>query len=234
MLSKGVIATFGMLAGLTASAWAGTIQDPAAWLDQGSGSQAFNGSGSFTMPSNGILALYNNTGELLTSITLNVTVDTGLSQSDFQCSDLTSQDGGGFFQKCTVNYDSGTGALTMAFAGVVPYQPPASSSGADLVGDDMGIPPLLSNCTPTVGDPGRPDSNGCTDVGHFAFNFLDDNLQGGDNGWPGANGGNFPTVGVVSTEGPVPEPGTSGLLVAGLVGLSLLSRRNYFSRNIRS
>src|SRR5271169_4172065 len=114
MLTKRFVAVCGTLAWLTASAWAGTIQDPAAWIDQGSGSSPFYGAGAFPIPADGIIALYNATGNLLTSITLSTTVNSGLSSADFQCGDLSA----GFFLGCTVNYNSTTGALTMAFAGV--------------------------------------------------------------------------------------------------------------------
>ncbi|MGO9228111.1 MAG: hypothetical protein ACLQKA_02710, partial [Bryobacteraceae bacterium] len=66
MLSKRWVATSGMLAYLTASAWAGTMQDPAAWIDQGSGSLPLTTLGNFSpcgdpieSPCTGLVALYN-------------------------------------------------------------------------------------------------------------------------------------------------------------------------------
>ena len=240
-----------MLAWLAASAWAGAIQDPAAWIDPGGGSLPFTGLGSFSPAQDGgIIALYNDTGLLLTSISLSTTgISTGLSQAtisaDFNCNDLKS----GFFLDCAISYFTGTlvspenGAyipgtamLTISFSGVVPYVAPASFASSDLVGDDMGIPPLPPGCILT------PDAEGCTDIGHFKFNFLNLDAPPSDdngNGWAAGDESLFPDgtptfAPPAYTDDPIPEPGTSALLGAGLLALALLSRRNYFSRSSRS
>jgi hypothetical protein len=236
MFGKRWVATCGMLAWLTAPAWAGTIRDPAAQIDAGSGSSSFSNLGYFSPTGDngtGIIALYNDTGGLLTSITLGTGINIGLStatiNSDFTCNDANS--GNPFFLDCGITYDSGTGELTISFFGVNPYVPPTSASGLDLRGLHEGIPPLLPGCTST------PDGTGCTDVGHFAFNFL--SLQ--TNGWTDPNNAGLFVGGVpptfdppVYTDTPLPEPGTCTLLAAGLLSLALLSRRNYFSRSSRS
>ena len=222
MLSKCLVATCGMLAWLTAPAWAGTIQDPAAQIDAGSGSSPFTGAGSFTPCGDldpnthqctGLIALYNATNGSLTSITLDTTINAGLDQSEIDAFTCNSSP---FFIDCQINYEKSTGAFSIAFLG--------SPAGAI-----EGIPPLLPGCI------NHPDEQGCNIVGHFAFDFL----SLGVNGWTDGNtilfpDGQTPTFGVTSTDTATPEPGTSTLLAAGVLSLALLSRRNYFSRSSRS
>jgi len=240
MLSKRFMATCGMLAWLTASAWAGTIQDPSAQIDPGGGSHPFSGLGTFNPTGDGgtgIIDLYNDTGFLLTSITLSTDIDAGLSYAtinattisldgiDFSCNDAGS--GNPFFLDCGITYNSGTGLLAISFFGVNPYVPPLVPS--DLLYKHEGIPPLPSDYT------SDPDG---TDIGHFSFNFL--SLQ--TNGWtdPATESALFlndtvPTFAPPAyTDNAAPEPGTSALLAAGLLSLGLLSRRNYFPRSSRS
>jgi len=239
MFNKRLVVTCGVLAWLTASAWAGTIGDPAAWIDPGGGSSPFYGTGSFspcgdldpiTLQCTGIVALYNATGFLLTSISLSTTINTDLSQTtvdnDFNCGDAVS----GFFKSCSISYDADSGELVIAFFGVNPVH---QAAPGDLVGLDEGIPPLLPGC---VSD---PDGTGCADVGHFSFNFLDVDQTTGSNGWTSDNttlfpGGNTPTLDATSTDTATPEPGASTLLAVGLLSLAWLYRRNYFSRSSRS
>ena len=244
MLSKRFVATCGMLAWFVASAWAGPIKDPAAQIDAGSFSNPLTGLGSFspcgdldpiTHLCTGIIGLYNDTGFRLTSLSLSTNIDPSLPistiNSNFSCNDASS--GNPFFLDCGITYDSGSGKLIISFFGVNPYAPPASAGGNDLVGAHEGIPAVPPGCLP------HPDASGCTDIGHFALNFLD--LQSLDNGWTDGSsdslfvGGQTPTFGPpVYTDTATPEPGTSTLLVAGLLSFALLSRRNYFSRSSRS
>jgi uncharacterized protein (TIGR03382 family) len=249
MLSKRFMATCGMLAWLIAPAWASTIPDPSAQIDAGSQSNPFSGLGSFNPTGDngsGIIALYNDTGGLLTSISMHTDIDPGLTYTtvnattialdniDFSCNDANS--GNPFFLNCGVTYSyvpgNTFGVLTISFFGVNPYVPPTSASGLDLRGAHEGIPTLLPGCAST------PDGPGCTDVGHFAFNFL--SLQ--TNGWTDPStesavflNDTFPTFAPPSyTDTASPEPGTSTLLAAGLLSLAWLTRRNYFSRSSRS
>jgi hypothetical protein len=208
MFIKRLVVTCGILAWLAASAWAGTIQDPAAWIDPGGGSPPFNGSAPLD-PGAGIIDFYNNTGNLITSITLSTTLNTSLSPADisqFNC-------GSYFFLDCVITYDSGTGEFTMDFSGVL-SDDFSSLVGSNLPDDggDMGIPPL----------------------GHFVFDFFNDNGDSeSGNGWID-NPTLFPTDTPELDATSAPEPGTSALLGAGLLALALISRRNYFSRSSRS
>jgi len=204
MFSKRLVATCGMLVWLTAPAWAGAIQDPAAWIDQGSGSLPFNGSASLD-PSDGIIYFYNNTGNVLTSISLSTYINTGLSPADisqFNC-------GSFFFLDCAITYHSDTGAFTMDFSGVADGDLPDD-------GGDMGIPPLGHFVIDFFNVDGNPDSGNGWDNGNTTL-------------FPG---GNTPVLDATSTD--APEPGASTLLAAGLLSLAWLSRRNYFSRSSRS
>src|ERR1039458_8505686 len=78
--------------------------------------------------------------------------------------------------------------------------------------------------------------------GHFKFNFLNLDAPPSDdngNGWAAGDESLFPDgtptfAPPAYTDDPIPEPGTSALLGAGLLALALLSRRNYFSRSSRS
>ena len=206
MFIKRLVATCGLLAWLAASAWAGAIQDPAAWIDPGGGSPPFNGSASLD-PGLGTIDFFNNTGNLLTSIRLSTTINIGLSPADisqFHCGSI-------FFLDCVITYTSGTGAFTMDFSGVLP---PDSALADD--GGPMGIPPLGDFAFDFFNDNGNPDSGNGWDNGNTTL-------------FPG---GNTPVLDATSTD--VPEPGTSTLLAAGLLSLALLSRRNYFSRSNRS
>lgn len=192
-----------MLAWLAAPAWAGAIQDPAAWIDPGGGSAPFNGSASLD-PSDNVIYFYNNTGNVLTSISLTTTLNTDLSPdeiSQFNC-------GSSIFLDCAITYNPGTGELTMDFSDLPP-------SGGDFTPDDMGIPLGGHFVIDFFNVDGNPDSGNGWDNGNTTL-------------FPG---GNTPVLDATST---APEPGTSTLLAAGLLSLAWLSRRNYFSRSSRS
>src|ERR1035441_426393 len=114
MFIKRLIATCGILVWLAASAWAGAIQDPAAWIDPGGGSPPINGSASLN-PGPVIIDFFNTTVNVLPSISLSTTLNTSLSPADisqFNC-------GSYFFLDCVITYDSGTGEFTMDFSGVL-------------------------------------------------------------------------------------------------------------------
>jgi hypothetical protein len=240
-----------MMAWLSVSAWAGIIQDPAAQIDAGSGSNPLSTLGAFSPCGDlnmgqctGLISLYNDTGGLITSVTLNVEIDPGLSigtiNANFNCN--TASLGNPFFLNCTITYTSAPGSsyglLTISFLGVNPFVPP-SSGEIDLKGLNEGIPPVPAACLPDP-DLQCPSS----DVGHFEFNFLDLGsltYNGANSGWIDGSadnlflGGTTPTFEApLYTDAGIPEPGTSSLLAAGLLSLVLLSRRNYFSRNSRS
>jgi hypothetical protein len=252
MLGKRVAATFGVLACLTASAWAGTIQDPAAWIDQGSGSTAISTLGNFSPcgeivngQCTGILNLFNDTGARIISVKLTTEIDPNLTYQvvdadtislngiDFNCDNESL--GNPFFKECGFayygNYIDPTsrdtvGLLRILFYGVDPSLVPVS-------GARVGIPPVPANCLPD------PDTQcPASSVGHFELNFLG---LADFNGWTNGSadsiflGGTTPTFGPPTyAEVGAPEPGTSTLLAAGMLLLILLSRRSYFSRKIRS
>jgi hypothetical protein len=233
-----------MLAWLSAPAWADTIPfpDPAAQIDAGSGSSPITALGSFSpagIGNTGIFSLFNNTGELITSMTLSTQIDPAVStaaiNSDFTCNNAAS--GNPFFLNCSVTYSfvpgKTFGALTITFFGVNPY---VSTTG-NFVGAHEGIPPVPASCLPNP-DLQCPSSS----VGHFELNFLNPPTASSPNvdAWTNGSastlflGGTTPTFSApVFTDEPIPEPGTSTLLAAGLFSLTLLYRRNHFSRRSR-
>src|ERR1035438_9020764 len=241
MLVKRLVATCGMLAWLTAPAWAGTIQDPDAQIDAGSASNPFSGLGSFNPTGDpgtpGIIALFNDTHGLLTSITLTTDIDPALTYAiidastisldgiHFGCNNASS--GNPFFLDCGVTYayaPGGTfGVLTISFFGVNQYIPGAEPG--DLLGLHEGIPPVPPACLPDP-DVQCPTS----DVGHFTLNFL--SLE--TNGWPLTStedavflDDTVPTFAPPAyTDAGTPEPGTSTLLAVGLLWLALLDRKS--------
>jgi len=97
-MSGKVLVACPVLVLLTASAWAGTITDPSAGVEAGgfsnpiSGVTSFNPAGDPGHP--GEIGLYNDTGALITGLSLSTTISTGLDSTtvanDFNCNDANT------------------------------------------------------------------------------------------------------------------------------------------------
>ena len=207
---------------------ADSFTDPAMGMDAGSFSTALSTFTSFTPDQTnggGFLDLFNDTGELITSITFETTIKTGLTginvdtiSRTFPCNGATNLTlPNPFFLNCDVTYDSTSGHLDFKFVGV---NPPGG-------GPDEGIPPLPPGCTALNAD----SDPSCTGQGHFAIIFNDGFATTGDSGgWLGTdtdlfNGPPVFSVAAVTTEQVTPEPASLLLAGAGLLALAVGRRR---------
>jgi len=171
---------------LGGTASADIIKDPDMAMDAGSFSSPLSQFTSFT-PSQttggGILDLYNDTGHLLTSLSLTAYINTGLPQgliaSAFACSTGPHP----FFENCGITYDSVTGALTMSFFGVQPGDDDETSDAE--IGEKEGIPALKPGCEM------HPDADGCGQ-GHFGISFNNGfSFEGDTGGWVASDQVNY-------------------------------------------
>lgn len=218
---------------LTASAWAGTIHDPAAGVESDNFSTAIGAfRGTIDPHANaGVYGFYNDTGSIITSLSLHTIINTGLTPDDINSS-FTCNSGSAnpFFQFCGFNYISDTGSLTINFFGVNPPDDDESGAPDAEIGEQEGIPPVVGECLL------HPDSVGCNLVGHFAFVFNNGFLTSGEvtNGWivdatSLANPKTLLFNGPPSFDAPqftvAPEPGSLLLLGGGILALGGLSLR---------
>jgi hypothetical protein len=226
-----------MLGALSTGAMAGTITDPAMSMDAGSFSTPLGAFNSFT-PTNGggVLDLFNDTGELITSIEFQTNLPAGMTpravEALFSCnnaSDLTLANP--FFLNCSVDYNPNSGQLSILFSGVNPVTGDVFVNNG--VGTDQGIPPLLPGCTvPTA------DTPLCAVQAHFAISFNDNFVFTGppSGGWSTTSNPSLfpsqPTFGppTVTLEQLTPEPSPAILVAAGLLTLAALSRRGVRAR----
>jgi hypothetical protein len=199
------------------SASAGTITDPAMGMDAGSFSTALSLFTGFT-PSQttggGFLDLFNDTGEVITSITFQVTVKPGLVDlidREFICNGAGDSLPNPFFLTCALAYDNSTGQLDFVFSGVSP------------AGPDQGIPPLAPGCTSA-----NADTDPCAGQGHFALIFNNGfSLTGDTGGWIASEDSPFnaPPVITLADLTTVPEPGTLPMAFTALLSLSVIAAR---------
>ncbi|SPE41744.1 exported hypothetical protein [Candidatus Sulfopaludibacter sp. SbA3] len=245
-MSGKVLVACPVLVLLTASAWAGTITDPSAGVEAGgfsnpiSGVTSFNPAGDPGHP--GEIGLYNDTGALITGLSLSTTISTGLDSTtvanDFNCNDAnTALFPNPFFLHCGIAYDGSSGKLTISFFGVNPSDGDETNGTEDEVGEQEGIPTIAPRCI------GTPDGEGCTDIGHFILVFNDNFVvptPGNTNpvltnGWTDPN--NVGSVGSGKIFNQAPSFGAADLwllLAGGALALAILKRRRSFSRNIGS
>jgi len=222
-----------ILSALSSGAMAGTITDPAMSMDAGSFSTALSQFTSFTpINGGGVLDLFNDTGEVITSIEFQTTLNAGLSprtvEAAFSCNDATNPTlNNPFFLDCSVSYDLNSGQLSVLFSVVNPLT--GNTFVNNGIGTDQGIPPLLSGCTIA-----SADIPPCTEQGHFAISFNDNFVFTGppSGGWSvAANPGLFsiqPTFGppIVTLEAvPAPEPSSFLLVAAGVMAFAVRRRR---------
>jgi hypothetical protein len=213
--------------------------DPKAGVEADNFSSPLSTFGAFNPTANGgVVDLYNDTGTILDSLTLNTTIATSLTNADiaqsFSCNSGAQNP---FFMYCGFNYNPSTGGLSIDFYGVNPPDGDEYNGSDDEVGEQEGIPPVVGACLL------NPDTLVCNDVGHFAFVFNDDLSVAGspNNGW---------VAGTVSSANPgtqlfdgspvfapplfnaVPEPSTIPLLAGEVLALCGLSWRRL--RGLRS
>jgi hypothetical protein len=182
----------------------------------------------FTATANGggIFGFFNDTGHLITALTIQTQAAPGLQPEDIRF--FTCNAPNAYFLNCSVDYDynpdinSAFGLLTINFFGV---NPPNDDSQIGEAGDQEGIgqvPSRIILCDgicPAVFDP---------NLGHFAINLNDGGLRTGDiGGWN--QEGLFPN-GPASFDGfatlaGVPEPGTLLLFASSLAGAVAVRRR---------
>ena len=165
------------LALLVSSAFADTMpQDPAAGVESGNfstGISKFVGQFNPT-DNNGIIGFFNDTGAIITSLSLHTTIAKSLTAADisdsFSCNSATDP----FFLNCGFVYNSSNGSLTINFFGV--NRPDGDElNGRDAeIGEHEGIPAVPAACLP------NPNASGCNVIGHFAFVFNDGFLQTGN------------------------------------------------------
>ena len=221
------------IAFLAASAWAGIIQDPAAGVEADNFSSPISTlSGTFDPTANGgVLGLYNDTGAIITALSLHTTIAEGLTSSDIGSS-FTCNSGAAnpFFLNCGFDYVKATGSLTIKYFGVNPSDDDELAGTDAEVNEQEGIPPVVGSCLLT------PDALGCNKVGHFAFVFNDDFQTTGTvtNGWTpdttsSANPNTLLFNGAPLFDPPqftvTPEPSSLLLLGGGILALAGLSRR---------
>jgi hypothetical protein len=217
---------------LAASAWGDDAMDPKAGVESDNFStpiSQFNGV--FDPTANGgVLSLYNDTGKILTSLSLNTTIADNLTPADISSS-FTCNSGASnpFFLFCGFDYVPTDGSLTIDFYGVNPPDPNELSGTESEVGLQRGIPPIDPACI-LVGH-----FQPCSYIGHFAFVFNDNlSIAGtGGNGWtPDATSianpstllfTNTPLFGV--QYGTAPEPSAFFLLGGGIFALAGWPRR---------
>ena len=232
-MHKQLILGYVAVALLSSSAWADTMKDPAAGVESDNFSSPISKFvGQFDPTAdNGVIGFYNDTGDIITSLSLHTTIATNLTTADisssFSCNSGTADP---FFLNCGFDYVSSTGSLTINFFGVNPSDGDEFNGRDAEIGEHEGIPPVTPACLP------NPDAPGCQTVGHFAFVFNDNFQQTGNlvdewvptttstanpnkllfNGQPLFDAPGFTTA---------PEPSSLLLLGSAIFALARLSRR---------
>ena len=234
MLHKHSILNCMAMALLAAPVWAGIVQDPTGGVEADNFSQPISTfSGHIDPTANGgVIGFFNDTGGILTELSLHTTIATNLTPADisssFTCNSGTANP---FFTNCEFDYVSLTGSLTLRFFGVNPSDGDEFDGTDAEVPEQEGIPPVVGSCLLT------PDIPSCNTVGHFSFVFNDNFLTSGNvtNGWT-PNTTSTANPGTLLFNGPPmfdppqfisdgPEPSALLLLGSGILALAGLLRR---------
>ncbi len=146
--------------------------DPDIALDPGAASMPLRQGTNFAQ--NQPTDYYNPFSEIITALTFDVAMNSGLTCSNgpgsldcgsagaFHCES-------GYFLTCGFTYTSGNGSLAIDFSGVTRWDGDPTDS---LVNKMEGIPPLLPGCLPTAANPDQQDTKGCSVVGHFNIDLM--------------------------------------------------------------
>jgi len=238
MMRKRLLAALMPLVVLAASAWGDAIQDPKAAVEADNFSTPLSQfTGAFDPTSNGgVLALYNDTGAIVTSLSLDATIAKGLAPADIGSSfSCNSGPDNPYFLFCGFDYNTTTGALGIDFFGVNPPDGDELNGTSDEVGEQEGIPAVSAACLLA------PEVDGCNGIGHFAFVFNNDLsvVGSGDTGWvptetsvanPNTPLFDGPPTITVSYSTSAPEPRSLLLLGGAVLALAGLSRRRVSGR----
>jgi hypothetical protein len=174
--------------------------DPDIALDPGAASMPLRKGTNFA--ENQPTDYFNPFPEIMTALTFDLTMNTGLTCSNgtgsLDCGSAGSfHCQSGYFLTCGFTYTASNGDLLIDFSGTNPWDGDPTDS---LVNKMEGIPPLLPGCLST------PDVKGCGVVGHFDI---------GLSGWSQAESPRLfsgtPTF-TVADVGLAPEPGTEVLI----------------------
>ena len=153
---------------LASSASADTMKDPAEGVESDNFSSPISKFvGQFDpTANNGVIGFFNDTGAIITSLSLHTNIATNLTTADISSSfSCNSGSADPFFLNCGFAYVSSTGSLTINFFGVNPSDGDEFNGRDAEIGEHEGIPPVPPACLP------NPNAPGCQTVGHFAFVF---------------------------------------------------------------
>ena len=199
----------GFVAGLSMAAWATPI-DPRISIDDGGLSPAIDVGNTFiTVNGGGVFDYLNNTGQFITTLGFQTTVNTGIEDfnSVFSCAS-------GFFLNCSFDYNGDTGLLKILFSGVNPEDHESEPECDSEAGEQEGIPSI---------------QEGCTNVGHFRINLNDLESETGSWDTVSSNGQlQFEVQQINNTV--LPEPSTLVLFGMSLLLIAGIARRRQ-SRN---
>jgi len=166
----------------------------------------------------------NDTGAVINSLEFDATIQSGLNVSNvlanFQCAqlDVNNNPVPGFFQSCTVTYNTTTGELSYLFAGTGPPNGPNFNINfGDWQNEQAGIPSCPAGEPPSYCN-GGPD----TDRGLFALEFA--GFQAGSPASADYTDPNSPPS-FMGSYTAIPEPSYVLLLVSGLFFLWFARRR---------
>jgi hypothetical protein len=234
MLRKHSLVNCMAMALLAAPAWAGIVQDPTGGVEADNFSSPISTFSGHIDPTanNGVIGLFNDTGNIITELSLHTTIATNLTPADISSSfTCNSGPANPFFINCEFDYIGQTGSLTLRFFGVNPSDADEFAGIDPEIFEQEGIPPVVGSCLLT------PDATGCNIVGHFAFVFNNGFQTTGNvtNGWtpdatstanPGTRLFNGPPEFDPPGFADAPEPSGLFLLGAGVFALAGWLRRH--------
>ena len=219
MKTETLVASVLLIIGFSGWANADAFKDPDMSMDAGSFSTPLSQFTSFMADANGggILDLFNDTGQLLTSFGLTTYIIPGLNNSTGAVTGAFGCNSAGnptlpnpFFLSCGITYNASNGALTINFFGVNPW----NGNPGNEIGEHQGIPSLAPGCNDS-----NADSPACAGQGHFSIS-LNDNFSfiTDSGGWsPTSNPNLFDSTPSFTLA--TPEPSGVLLLLTGVLAI---------------